>query len=231
MRKKIALLNGIFTLQLTCTFWDCVTKPLNVIAFLSHLLFSTTRVPCVVYAHFSVCVRVCFGDKNHDEHKFNVHHFRSFAEKQQHHELCDNSIAKLRYIFGVLFVLNLWERFHLNNKPSMESPFLPHEWTRCTQLQHFCRFKRGEGEIASAEQKIQREKKVCYESFGMWTELVCQQEKQCHQKESEKMKREWEKEQKNDKDITTARYFNDYDESVNQTKCQSACVACTCTCL
>lgn len=25
-------------------------------------------------------------------------------------------------------------------KPSMESSLSPHEWTRCTQLQHFCRF-------------------------------------------------------------------------------------------
>lgn len=231
MRKKIALLNGIFTLQLTCTFWDCVTKPLNVIAFLSHLLFSTTRVPCVVYAHFSVCVRVCFGDKNHDEHKFNVHHFRSFAEKQQHHELCDNSIAKLRYIFGVLFVLNLWERFHLNNKPSMESPFLPHEWTRCTQLQHFCRFKRGEGEIASAEQKIQREKKCVTNPLECERNWYASRKNNATKRRARKWSESERKNEKNDKDITTARYFNDYDESVNQTKCQSACVACTCTCL
>lgn len=159
------------------------------------------------------------------------HHFTSWQFHRLWCELVHLFVLKSEVaVFCVIWTVQL----------SMESPFSSHEWTRCTQLQHFCRFKwnkrehrkkiffkRGEKSCENCTNPlecernwyVQVEKTNARELNTTWAHGI-------YKREREKSKRK-----KNDKDITTARYFNDYNESVNQTKCQSACVACTCTCL
>lgn len=138
------------------------------VRFDSHLPFSTiVRIPCVPFSSFHSfsfqCIS-CVRCKNHNtiivarggsgggkvqpyiifaplrKQKPPSFHFFSFLFRS-FIRLADNSIRKRN---AVVYCLLLYcvgiESLIWAVKPSMESSFSPHEWTRCTQLQHFCRF-------------------------------------------------------------------------------------------
>lgn len=109
----------------------------------SHLLFSATHVH-VLFIFIWRLVNTYTHTKP-QQHKFNVHHFSSFAKPCTHCVMWQfHGKMQYCYLFWFASIFLIWRM-----QATVESSSLLHEWTQCTQLQHFCRFKCAEKSATS----------------------------------------------------------------------------------
>lgn len=131
--------------ECNCIFVLFCSALLPYIPFDSHLLFFTIRVPCVPFAvilrktiiqYRSAKVQryIIFAPLRKQKTTVSSR-FISRSSWWQFSIRKRNAVVYCLLLYCVCIESPIWAV-----KPSMESSFSPHEWTRCTQLQHFCRF-------------------------------------------------------------------------------------------